>query len=147
MSKNTGFPNRADSRGTTFKDQDEFLAAELEAAGIKPEKYEVFRDQHPEVKTAIRGSLGPWFFTRNWYYWSAKGPGIPPDIAEELHKEFGQEVRVEGHCGCPSPLEWCKGFAVGSYHIDTSEGLKALADVIKGIMEKAKVKLEGRDAV
>ena len=35
----------------------------------------------------------------------------------------------------PSPLEWFKGLAVGSYHVDSPEGLKALADTIKKIVE------------
>jgi hypothetical protein len=79
------------------------------------------------------GALSLWHFTRAWYYWSAEGPGIPCDIAEKLHATHGKQVRVAGHCGCPSPSEWFKGFAVGSYHIDTPEGLKALADVIRSI--------------
>ena len=89
-----------------------------------------------EVETDVIGSLGPWKFERAWRYWVAEGPGIPPEIAEELHSEYGQHVRVDGHCGCPSPTEWFKGFAVGSYHVDTQEGLKALADVIKKVLIK-----------
>lgn len=84
-----------------------------------------------EVNCEVIGACGSWIFRRCWYYWSARGPGIPSDVAKVLHDEFGQEVRVEGHCGCPDPVEYCKGRPVTSYHIDTQRGLKALADVIK----------------
>jgi hypothetical protein len=40
---------------------------------------------------------------------------------------------IEGHCGCPSPLEYCHGFAVGSYHIDTPIGLKAFVGLLDKI--------------
>ena len=127
---NKTFPNVASSEHS--EDLDNTLAKELEAAGI-----EVLRMlspiRHPEVKTKVVGGVKWWSFERQWYYWSAKGPGIPPDIAEELHSRFGKEVRVDGHCGCPSPTEWFKGFAVGRYHIDTPEGLLALAETIKAI--------------
>ena len=107
---------------------------ELEQAGIKPLSYEFIRKKG-EVPTSIIGQLGGWSFERAWYYWVAKGPGIPPDVAEELHATHGQVVRVDGHCGCPSPLEWCKGFAVGSYHVDSQEGLNALAKTIQKIID------------
>jgi hypothetical protein len=48
-------------------------------------------------------------------------------------------VRVEGHGGCPSPLEYCKGFAVGLYHVDTQKGLNALAQVIKNILHNNEI--------
>lgn len=121
------------------KDKDKEIAAELTAAGIEAVKLpESLRESRGEVKTIVIGQLGPWGFRRAWYYWVAEGPGIPPVYAEDLHKRFGKEVRVAGHCGCPSPLEWYKGFAVGDYHVDTQEGLKALADTIKMVMGDAK---------
>jgi hypothetical protein len=91
-----------------------------------------------EVPTKVRGHLDPssWLFERAWTYWVCKGPGIPPKEAVELHKAYGRVVRVSGHCGCPSPLEWYKGFGCGLYHVDTLKGLKALADMIKKIMAK-----------
>jgi hypothetical protein len=122
------FPNYAGKN-----DVDEKISKELEIAGIKSTKMpEFFRERH-EVKTIIVGELYGWYFERAWYYWMARGPGIPSDIATTLHEKFGREVRVAGHCGCPSPLEWYHGFAVGNYHVDTQEGLKALADVIKSV--------------
>lgn len=84
----------------------------------------------PEVPTSIVGLYNGWTFERAWYYYRAKGDGIPPEIAQEFHQTWGKQVRVEGHCGCPSPLEWCKGFAVGSYHIDTPAGLKAFVQLL-----------------
>lgn len=127
-----GFPNLAGRPNI-----DDICAAELEAAGIEAVRFEIFRDQNPEVKTAVRGQLPPWRFSRNWRYWVARGPGIPPCYAAILHEKLGKEVRVEGHCGCPSPLEWHKGFAVGLYHVDTPEGLTMLADTIKLVMVEA----------
>ena len=57
-------------------------------------------------------------------------------------KKRGRDVRVDGHCLAPSPLEWCKGFAVGMYHVDTPEGLKALADTIKLVYAETRVTSE-----
>lgn len=106
--------------------------AELEAAGIKVTEMD-FLAEGREVPSRAAGSLAMWHFRRAWYYWVAEGPGIPPDVAEKLHAAHGKDVRVDGHCGCPSPSEWFKGFAVGHYHVDTQEGLNALADVLRSI--------------
>ena len=124
----TYFPNYAGP-----EDNDTEIKAELETAGIVAGKLPEFTRKQREVETVVFGELHQWGFERTWRYWVAKGPGIPCDIATELHKEFGTVVRVDGHCGCPSPLEWLNGFAVGMYHVDTAEGLKALADTIKDI--------------
>lgn len=119
---------------------DEKCRAELLAAGITPLEIEIFRGKGGEVPTKIRGASDPfgWGFRRAWYYWVAEGPGIPPSYAAVLHEAHGTDVRVAGHCGCPSPLEWHKGFAVGLYHVDTAEGLKALADTIRQVAADAK---------
>lgn len=115
---------------------DKACANELRLAGIKVEYLpEVLRGEG-EVKTIVVGEIGKWSFERAWCYWIAKGPGIPPDIAAGLHARYGTEVRVDGHCGCPSPKEWFKGFAVGHYHVDTQDGLNALAEVIRGILDE-----------
>lgn len=86
-----------------------------------------------EVPCQIFAAKHRWVFERRWYYYNAEGPGIPPDIAEEFHKTWGTQVRVEGHCGCPSPLEYCEGFAVSHYHIDTQEGLNAFVKLLASI--------------
>lgn len=106
------------------------IKEELESADMK---YFQIGNPKGEVPTNVIGYSHHWRFDRAWYYWVAKGPGIPPDIAEEFHQKWGQQVRVEGHCGCPSPKEYCNGFAVGSYHIDTLEGLKAFNELLASI--------------
>lgn len=139
----TRFPNKAGDH----EDTDAILTAELHAAGIttlgeaEPELWsdgmaEFTRRTSGEVKTSVQGSLHGWLFTRAWVYWIARGPGINVDTAERLHAKHGRSVRVSGHCGCPSPREWYKGFAVDLYHVDDVEGLKALADTIKEVFQK-----------
>ena len=126
------FPNKAGDHADT----DQILRVELEAAGIDVHEHEFMRRNSGEVKTAIMGSLYGWSFKRAWYYWVAEGPGIDVVTAEQLHATHGRTVRVDGHCGCPSPSEWFHGLACGNYHVDDSEGLKALADTIKGLVAK-----------
>lgn len=140
------FPNRAGDK----PDNDSLLRAELRAAGIptiqdvlgKGDDYllEMFREQSGEVVTGVFGELHGWSFKRAWYYWVAQGPGIDVETAEKLHAEFGKVVRVDGDCSSPSPRERFKGFGCGSYHVDTPEGLKALADVIKSVVERSQAK-------
>ena len=105
--------------------------AELQAAGINIEEIGILLGG--EVPSRALGSLYGWGFKRNWYYWVADGPGIPLEAAEALHATHGQQVRVMGHCGCPSPREYLHGFACGKYHVDSPEGLKALADTIRSV--------------
>jgi len=119
-------------------DIDEELTIELTTAGIPVVLLpEMLRKSQGEVKSIVLGDFYGWEFTRAWYYWVATGPGIPPVEAEALHAMHGKVVRVAGHCGCPSPLKWYKGFAVPMYHVDTQEGLNALAAVIRTIGENA----------
>lgn len=141
------FPNLA---GKSFG-VDEILLAELKDAGILSLEEacslsdylkDTLRRNSGEVKTWVQGVLHGWSFTRAWYYWVAKGPGIEIAVAEKLHEQWGKQVRVDGHCGCPHPREWYKGLAVGYYHVDTPEGLRALADTIKELVEKNKNHLE-----
>ena len=122
------FPNYAGR-----DDVDELLAKELEDAGIEVHKMPYV--QKGEVKTKILGNLGPWGFTRAWYYWVAEGEGIPPSYAWELYRTNGKDARIEGHCGCPDP-SYNKGFAIGMYHIDNANGLRALADTIRKVMSE-----------
>lgn len=128
----TRFPNKAGKHADT----DDVLAAELEKAGITIERHEMFRNQG-EVSTAVVGTLHGWLFKRAWYYWTAEGPGIELAAAEALHEQHGNSVRVDGHCGCPSPREWFKGLACGNYHVDDQEGLNALAETIRSLVARA----------
>lgn len=125
------FPNRA---GQT--DTDDAIAFELEGAGIEVHRLEVLRKTSGEVKTAVRGSLHGWSFTRAWRYWIAEGPGIELAAADALYAAHPETVRIDGHCGCPSPREWFKGLAVGHYHVDSPAGLKGLADTIKALVAR-----------
>ena len=120
---------------TELEKLDQTCSDELIAAGI--ELFEGFK-REGEVPTKVRGSLHGWLFTRAWRYWIAEGPGIPPyPYANSLHKAHGNEVRVDGNCTCPSPLEWSHGLAIGHYHVDSAEGLKALADTLGRIVQEA----------
>ena len=118
------FPNFA-GRGGIDKD----VADELECARIGVRQ--LVARQSGEVDTGIIGMLEGWRFTRAWRYWVANGPGIPTADAEDLHDARGTEVRVAGHCGCPSPTAWCGDKPVTMYHVDTQAGLCALADTIR----------------
>lgn len=130
--KSRVFPNLA-RHGSPQEnpDVDQQIEKELTEARIEIHHYHI--RAHGEVPTELIAICHGWKFTRRWYYYAAEGPGIPPDKAEEFHRTWGTQVRVEGHCGCPSPLEWCHGFAVGSYHIDTQEGLNAFVALLTSI--------------
>lgn len=95
-----------------------------------------------EVETVVIGDLLGWTFIRGWHYWIVTGPGLDFPIAMELWKLHGQYVRANAHAGGPSPWAMHKGFATRLYHVDTDDGLKALADCIKATHEAAKVLAE-----
>jgi hypothetical protein len=130
------FPNYA---GRSNVDRE--LSEELEMAGITVVKLpeSIRHRDSSEVHTIIIGELllvpnvlcTAWVFNRAWIYWVCKGPGIPMNKAMQLHEQYGDVVRADGHCGCPSPREWYGGLGSGHYHVDTFRGLKALADTIK----------------
>jgi hypothetical protein len=125
-------------------DKDTEIAAELEAAGIEVNRLpESLRTTRGEVQTIVLGDLHGWSFQRAWYYWVCKGPGIEVETAERLHATHGLAVRVDGHCGCPSPREWFKGLACGHYHVDTQEGLNALAETIRGLVARSAPTVSG----
>lgn len=134
------FPNTAGDHADT----DDILRAELRAAGIPTLQEDagkgpdfmadLLRRASGEVKTSVIGVLHGWEFRRAWYYWMCSGPGIEVAAAERLHAAHGMTVRVAGHRGCPSPREWFKGLACGSYHVDDSEGLRALADTLNELV-------------
>lgn len=123
-----------------MKDPDPILEKELNLAGIPHVKLQEFFRNTGEVHYTIIGDLYKWRFTRNWYYWVAKGPGIPIEAATELYKDFGTVVRLEGDAGILNPSDRYNGLGSGHYHIDTAEGLKALADTIKKVVENFKAK-------
>lgn len=114
---------------------------EMEEAGLKTTmQFEGYQETN-ECKLRITGSLGPWIFTRSWYYWVAKGPGINIEQAIQLNEKYRTVVRADGYAdGIEDLWEHCKGFAVGTYHIDTQEGLNAFAELLRKIMKNAKTK-------
>lgn len=117
---------------------DETMRKELEEAGIVIDVLPMVLRYHREVPYRVIGSIptggvGFWGFTRAWRYWVVEGPGLALEDATELHEKHGQSVRVNGHCGCPSPKEQNGNFATGSYHVDTQEGLNALAVMIRKV--------------
>ncbi len=131
---------------------DLFILEELGNAGIEVVEG---RRSKGEVPYSITGKLGDWNFIRAWYYWMAgaqKGKGLPLEAALELHnreypiieelrkgqsieikkgqpiKTYGQVIRVDGNAGCPTPTSM-----VRLYHVDTQEGLNALAGAIRNL--------------
>lgn len=135
-----GFPNLArghDARPEDFPEVDETVRRELAEAGIHVTEYRNINQG--EVPTSFYGGTAHrWLFRRAWYYYVAKGDGIPAEIAEVFHQTWGSQVRVNGHCGCPSPLEQNEGFAIDSYHIDTQEGLNAFVKLLSAIHKPRK---------
>lgn len=117
-------------------DVDKQVKLELETAGIRVVGVETSRSN--EVQANYLGEIYGWIFERAWYYWIAKGPGIPPKYANDLHVAHGKSVRVNGSCECPSPFDRFKGFGIGCYHVDTQQGLNALADTIRKIVFEAR---------
>jgi len=83
-------------------DCDAFIKLELELAGIDILEH----NSRGEVPYKHIGCLGNGSFTfkRAWTYWMVSGD-VPMDIANELYANpIGKEtIRVNGHCGCPSP--------------------------------------------
>lgn len=108
---------------------DEDIRKELAEAGIR---VVVTKKVNTEVPYSVVGQLSYFTFRRAWYYWVVEGD-VPLEVANEMYAtEVGKkDVRVAGHCGCPPPAEWATNGYVGSYHIDSQEGLKLFADTIK----------------
>jgi hypothetical protein len=85
---------------------DHFIRSELVQAGLEIVEY-AENIPRSEVPTRITGRMGPFKFTRLWYYWVVDGP-VPLRVAEEMYADpvGATDVRVAGHCGCPPPKEW-----------------------------------------
>ena len=126
------------------------ILKELSEAGIEVVEGKRTRS---EVPYTLTGRLADWNFSRAWYYWMAHaedGKGLPLEVATELHERkypisgerehetYGQVIRVAGHCGCPPPKDWLNSDGkIDSYHVDSQEGLNALAGAIRTLHNMA----------
>lgn len=65
-----------------------------------------------EVPYSVIGKLGDMTLRRAWYYWAVKCR-VPLEIAKALYADpVGRtDIRVAGHCGCPTPEESAEWFA------------------------------------
>jgi hypothetical protein len=124
------------------------ILKELSEAGIEVIESKRTRS---EVPYTLTGKLADWNFSRAWYYWIANAEeGLPLEVATKLHNKkytikgerqparYGQVIRVVGHCGCPPPKDWLnKDGMIDSYHVDSQEGLNALAGAIRTLHNMA----------
>lgn len=96
-------------------DCDTFIRTELERARI--EVVEGPRSTH-EVAASLTGKLGPFTFTRAWYYWIARGP-VPLEVARELYADpVGKtDVRSGGDCACRPPETWATYFDADGWEL------------------------------
>jgi len=101
---------------------------EMEQAGIIPVIHPS-RVTHSEVPTMFTGKAGNIMFKRAWYYWVISGL-IPLATAEKLYNNpIGKkDVRVQGHCGCPPPIEWATKIdkTTGKFLVDDEEYARGL---------------------
>lgn len=116
---------------------DAFIARELSDARIAIESVDLAK--HSGVPYRLIGQLGPITFRRCWTYWVAEGP-VPIGIARSLYADpvGRRDVRVDGHCACPAPVQpWTEIIDgtefVTTYHIDSENGLRIFADAIRAM--------------
>jgi hypothetical protein len=104
-------------------DADRTIRRELDRARIPVIEMDRRSD---EVSASLGGELGVWKFGRAWYYWIASAPegrGLPIELARELYSDHvgRTDIRVGGHCGCPSPDQY------GATYLD-SDGCLLVAE-------------------
>lgn len=95
---------RAGEDDTVVDQTDHIIVKELTRFGVEAVRGDV---NDGEVKTTITGVLGNLKLTRAWSYWVVKGK-VPIDLAIKLHENnIGKtDIRSDGHCGCPHPLDY-----------------------------------------
>lgn len=82
---------------------DKIIREELNLAGIKIVS---IGKTNKEVPASIIGKCNNFIFHRAWYYWVVEGY-MPLEIANYLYDNYKHlNIRVEGHCGNPSPEGW-----------------------------------------
>lgn len=99
-----GYGSMGTAAGVDTSTVDRTLGLQLEALGIPI----VSIEPYGEVRAAIAGQLGPFRIERRWAYFSVTGGLVPIEVAREMYADqIGRtDVRVCGHCGCPSPDEY-----------------------------------------
>lgn len=128
---------------STEEERKKLIETELDKAGLK------------ELE------IGNFKLKRNWNYWVAisdKNKGLSLSVATELHNKkyvggedyniYGKCIRVNGHCGSPTPESWSMGYdkTIDCYHIDTQEGLNEFVrTVVKSLENKRKYRAVKRD--
>lgn len=117
------------------KDCDRYIKVELARAKI-PIVQVKLDTLHHEVPFTLAGQLGDFKFERFWYYWSVSGGEVPVVAAWEIycHPNGKNDVRVDGHCGCPAPEHphhLNANDCVDFYHIDTQEGLNMFVQKLR----------------
>lgn len=89
---------------------DQQIQKELLKAGV-----EIVEHNQPlknsEIQTTLTGKIGNFEFRRAWYYWVVSGE-VPLNVAKELYENPNgrEDIRVMGHCGCPSPEKWAEHY-------------------------------------
>jgi hypothetical protein len=111
------------------------IKKELDEAGLSYEEFDTIFSG--EVPTKLIIIYNGWIFYRAWKYWKAyanTGNTLLFKYANELYESNTDDVRIYGSCDCPSPdriksiSPWTIG--IGSYHIDTQNGLNNLVKAI-----------------
>jgi hypothetical protein len=119
------------------EDCDIFIECELVRTGIQVVRGA--RNGH-EVNASITGKLGRFSFSRAWYYYIAVGD-MPIGIARQLYADpVGQtDIRVSGHCGCPSPDDgrWAKWKMDGKVVLPMSEKARGKEFLGSGVLKQS----------
>jgi len=123
----------------------EYIPKELAEARVNIDQHTAMIPD-PEIKTHFTGNLHGWTFRRAWYYWIARcedefNDGLELKYALPLHNLIGQEVRLAGHCGCPSPVDncflWCTIFAKDGKIIMPKKAWNANIKFFEAIADKS----------
>jgi hypothetical protein len=108
------------------KDCDKQIHLELTRCGIDIHSIPLGHSEVPytlEGRLVFQGLTG-FVFHRAWYYWMVTGD-VPLPVAELLYKDpVGvKDIRVAGHCGCPSPSRVPYTYGVSWMHPSGKEGI------------------------
>lgn len=99
-----------------------------------------------EVNARLTGRLGPFTFTRAWYYWVAYGP-VPLTVAREMygHPVGRTDIRIAGHCGGPPPEHpWVKHYDADGLELVHDPDGRQLAECLKLAERHASMRAELR---